>query len=270
MGRRWRLSKIIIFSILWGRLPLLILICPTVFLPIKTYQNLETDPLNFIANAMSKLEFHGEGCAVQVLIKPNQSWQDDAKKIIWEMKSGKSFREAYSMVKKNIFEHIVASMNSKKNEEEDKKNKPVMAIDEPTIKAMEQKASKIGFDANIRLIASALTQTRAEAILGGLENAFSQFENPNLNGFTIKRVAGKQLQKLLYNFSFRHFNNQQTMTLNTEELTSIFTFRLLILKQKYQITESQERSNAFLTRGRHYCRQKCLSRRGTTRKNHQR
>ena len=58
---------------------------------------------------------------MQVLIKPNQSWQDDAKKIIWEMKSGKSFREAYSMVKKNIFEHIVASMNSKKNEEEDKK-----------------------------------------------------------------------------------------------------------------------------------------------------
>ncbi len=202
------------------------------FLPIKTYQNLETDPLNFIANAMSKLEFHGEGCAVQVLIKPNQSWQDDAKKIIWEMKSGKSFREAYSMVKKNIFEHIVASMNSKKNEEEDKKNKPVMAIDEPTIKAMEQKASKIGFDANIRLIASALTQTRAEAILGGLENAFSQFENPNLNGFTIKRVAGKQFQKLLYNFSFRHFNNQQMMTLNTEELTSIFHFPTPYLETK--------------------------------------
>ena len=202
------------------------------FLPIKTYQNLETDPLNFIANAMSKLEFHGEGCAVQVLIKPNQSWQDDAKKIIWEMKSGKSFREAYSMVKKNVFEHIVASMNSKKNEEEDKKNKPAMAIDEPTIKAMEQKASKIGFDANIRLVASALTQTRAEAILGSLEHAFSQFENPNFNGFTIKRVAGKQLQKLLYNFSFRHFNNQQTMTLNTEELTSIFHFPTPYLETK--------------------------------------
>lgn len=204
------------------------------FLPIRTYQNLETDPLNFITNAMSKLEFHGEGCAIQVLIKPNQSWQGDAQKIAWEMKSGKNFQQAYSMVKKNMLEHIIESLQIKKKEEseEEKIKKSTTIIDEPTIKALEQKASKVGFDVNVRLVASALTQTRAEAILEGLENSFAQFENTNLNGFNVQRVSGRRLQKLIYNFSFRNFDNRQTMILNTEELTSIFHFPTPYLETK--------------------------------------
>src|SRR3989338_6022902 len=39
-------------------------------LPIKTYQQLEADPLGGIINSLSKLDREGEGAAIQILIRP--------------------------------------------------------------------------------------------------------------------------------------------------------------------------------------------------------
>ncbi len=206
------------------------------YLPVRTYQNLETDPLNFITNAMSKLAFHGEGCAIQVLIKPDNSWQDKAKQVAWEMKNGKTFQQAHGGSHKNIFDTLLELFhpNEEKKEGKDHKDKEnrFHTVDEATIKALEQKSSKVGFTTNIRLVASALTQTRADAILTNLEGAFTQFQNPNYNGFTVKRAKGKTLEKLLYAFSFRHFITNHGMILNTEELTSIFHFPTPYLETK--------------------------------------
>jgi hypothetical protein len=45
-------------------------------LPIRTYQKLESDPINNITNAFSKLE-EDESAAIQVLLKPiADDWQD--------------------------------------------------------------------------------------------------------------------------------------------------------------------------------------------------
>jgi len=205
------------------------------FLPVRTYQNLETDPLNFITNAMSRLSFNGEGCAIQVLLKPDNTWQEKAKRIAWEMKNGKTFHQAHGDAHKNIFDFLLELFHHKEEKKEDKEHKEKQrfhTIDEPTIKALEQKSSKVGFAVNIRLIASALTQTRASEILSGLESAFTQFDNPNLNGFSVKRASGKALEKLFYAFSFRHFIGNHTMVLNTEELTSIFHFPTPYLETK--------------------------------------
>lgn len=209
------------------------------YFPVKTYQQLEIDPLNFITNAMSKLQFRGEGCALQVLVRPNKTWQQEAHKIIWEMKSGKTFKQAYAHVTKGAIQTVFESLQTKAKEEiskaqqeKEKMQERFRAIDDATIKALEQKASKAGFDVNVRMVASALTQTRADAILSSVESAFFQFENPNLNGFIVKRALGKQLAKLIYDFSFRNFNGSHRMILNTEELTSIFHFPTPYLETK--------------------------------------
>ncbi|MBI5913514.1 type IV secretory system conjugative DNA transfer family protein [Candidatus Azambacteria bacterium] len=209
------------------------------YLPVKTYQQLEIDPLNFITNAMSKLEFRGEGCALQVLVKPNRSWQEEAHKIIWEMKSGKTFKQAYAHVTKGAVQALVESLQTKAKEEiskaqqeKEKAQERFRTVDDATIKALEQKASKVGFDINVRMVVSTLTQTRADAILSSIESSFSQFENPNLNGFIVKRATGRQLAKLIYDFSFRNFNTGQRMILNTEELTSVFHFPTPYLETK--------------------------------------
>lgn len=207
------------------------------YLPVKTYQSLEIDPLNFIANAMSKLEFHGEGCAMQILIRPNKSWQDATRAIIHEMKGGKDFRQAYAHATKGAVEALIESLHGAKKDsqktKEEKDRERFHAVDDGTIKALEQKAAKVGFDVNVRLIASALTETRAAAILSSMESAFTQFENPGMNGFAINRVSTpRALQKIIYDFSFRNFSANQRMLLNTEELTSLFHFPTPYLETK--------------------------------------
>lgn len=48
--------------------------------PIKTYQKLESDPINNITNALSKLE-ENESCVIQFMLCPtNNHWQKHASK----------------------------------------------------------------------------------------------------------------------------------------------------------------------------------------------
>jgi hypothetical protein len=56
------------------------------FLPIKTYQKLESDPINNITNAFSKLS-QTEACSVQILLKPSSDdWQNKTEKALKQLK----------------------------------------------------------------------------------------------------------------------------------------------------------------------------------------
>ncbi|MBI3671610.1 type IV secretion system DNA-binding domain-containing protein [Candidatus Azambacteria bacterium] len=201
------------------------------FLPLKTYKKMESDPLNSIVNAMSNLQFDGEGAAVQILIRPNSGWQSTVQKVIIEMRKGKNFSQAYSEATKGALGTVVDLFGSKKKQKEEHE-KEQKALDEETIKALEFKASKVGFDVNINLIASALTETRANAILSDIESAFSQFEYPGVNRLKPYRFSGKKLSRLIYNFSFRNFDQKNKMLFNSEELASIFHFPTPYMESK--------------------------------------
>ncbi len=191
-------------------------------LPIKTYKNLEYDPLENISNSLSKLEKEGEGAAIQIIIKRASSeWAAKGQKVMQLMSEGKSFNEA--LKGKNILEDFFKTFEDKK-EHELKNKKPLTPVDEAKIKAIGEKISKNGFWANIRLIASAKDEMRAKKILEHLENAFQQFASPQLNFFKFNRYKGRKLKKLLFNYSFRIFDNKEQLLLNTEEIASIFHF----------------------------------------------
>ncbi len=196
------------------------------FLPIKTYKSMDSDPLNAVVNAMSNLQFEGEGAAFQVLIRPNNSWQKNVQKIISEMRKGKNFSEAYSEASKGVFGQILSVFfqNSNKDKKDIQAQQEQRVLDEMTIKALEEKIQKVGFDVNIRIMASAYTETRANAILSDMENSFLQFENSGINGLKPHRVLGKKLERLIFDFSFRNFNPKQKTLLNAEELASVFHF----------------------------------------------
>lgn len=195
--------------------------------PIKTYQDLEVDPLNAITTALSKLETVGEGAAIQVLITPERSkWQRQSFKITKEMQQGKSYNQANERsfsgpgyVSNAIFGN---SKNKEKQIEEKQQEKKMTPFEEESIKFLERKASKVGFRVNIRLVASALTEMRTTQILEQLENAFIQFTNPNFNEFIIKRLKKGTLKKMIYDYSLRIFRFRHSFVFNTEELTSIY------------------------------------------------
>lgn len=203
----------------------------THILPLKTYLNLEIDPLNEIANALSRLAEIGEGVALQILIRPtSQEWARGGLEVVKEMQKGENFETAKSRV--STWGKFSLALNPKprsKPGEPLPEPKPLTPMMQEVIKAIENKAYKIGFETNIRIMASAPTQTRSEEILTHLENVFVQFTAPNLNKFTIKMLSGRELKKLIFNFSFRIFNPSQKMILNTEELTSVYHFPVLPL-----------------------------------------
>lgn len=201
-------------------------------LPFRTYQKLETDSLGEILTAMSKLEEKGEGAVLQILIRPshNNSLKSLALKISKEMQQGYDFNQALNRAQKSKTAEFIKAANpatpSSKQEKPEEKPKVITPYHEETVKALVQKSSKPLFDVNIRALASANTEIRASQILQDLESVFTQFSAPDLNSLKPVRVKKKSLEKLIFSYSFRIFNEKQLIYLSTEELASIYHFPL--------------------------------------------
>jgi len=202
------------------------------FLPIKTYQNLEADPLNEIVNTLSKLKEQGEGASIQLIIRPTKEkkWRKIALKIAREMQQGKSYDKARAKIDRHWISKAADEFSNLSGKKEEPKTlsqptQPITPLDSEIIKALEAKGSKVVYEANINLIASASTLGEAQQILSQMENAFAQFNSANLNTFKAAKFgAGRSLKNLFYNFSFRIFNRRHSLILSTEELSSIFHF----------------------------------------------
>lgn len=197
-------------------------------LPIRTYDKFEVDPLLVIVNVFSKLKKSGEGASLQVIINGREeSFNKKIKKTADEMRKGEKFYNALKnskVIGGGILSFIddlffSSSGKDKKNENE---TKPVS--DEGTVKLLDEKASKPVMSVNIRLLVSADTGERAEAILKEIESAFLQFTETSGNSLKFKNLKSAGLEKLFYNFSFRIFDKKEAVLLNTAELSTIFHF----------------------------------------------
>jgi len=198
-------------------------------LPIKTYENMEVDPLSAITNAMSKLETESEGAALQLTLKPaGSAWRSKGRYIAQEMQQGKRLKEAsrstISKTGKGLGQVVLDSIASPKKDNSLASAEPKLVQltpqEQELVKGIETKASKTGYYVNVRLLASADSKERAQMILAQLENAFSQYENGDINCFQIKKRAKKK--DIAYNFIFRNFNEKEAIILNNEEIASIF------------------------------------------------
>ncbi len=211
------------------------------FYPIRTYQQLETDPLHNITNALSKINNGNEGAALQVIFhKSNIRWKFKGEKVAQEMQQGLRLKKA---VKKTTvsgrllndlgktFGQIISG--KKKDEMDSGLNDEHISLtpeEQEMLKQLEDKSHKIKFDVNIRLLASAKSKERSEMILNSLENAFTQFDAGQLNKFKTVRDKTKNDHELASDFILRIFRKKQKIILSTEELASIFIFQFLLQK----------------------------------------
>ncbi|TSC77506.1 MAG: hypothetical protein G01um101429_1029 [Parcubacteria group bacterium Gr01-1014_29] len=199
------------------------------FFPVRTYRHLEADPLEVITTAFSKLKKEGEGAALQLMVRPADStWQEKGKEAARFMRKGKTARDinkgaSWQTAATGVAREIVQGSKSAKQKEEEQKGAQG-PFDEEMVKLLEEKAGRAGFDVNIRLLASASTREEALDVLQSLEDAFLQFSDPQSNGFVIERREGRSLEELVYQFSFRLFDEKHTVYLSTEELTSMYHF----------------------------------------------
>ena len=199
-------------------------------LPIRTYQELEADPVSPILNAFSKLEKEGEGMVFQIVLRPApKTIKKSLEEAIKKMRQGASLKDVLGGRGWKDFSQalsgVVNPQVSDKNQEKQK------TIDEIGAKALESKINKNLFLVNLRFLASAQTKGRAEEIITNVLGSFHQFGSPNKNDFAAFRPSNQQ--KFIFNYSFRAFNPKESIILNAEEIASFWHFPNLVSSAPY-------------------------------------
>jgi len=201
-------------------------------MPIKTYENIEHDPMNPILNVFSKLKTSGEGAAIQLVIAPaGDKFINEFHKILDDVKSGTSvkhaddnfykFNKAFLKAGKDL---LFGHKEKKTEENKEKYMKGRRAVDEGAVEKIGNKVKSSIMKANIRVIASGESKERAEAILREIESSFNQFSEAASNSFVFEQMGGSDLKKLFHDFSFRTFSHDKILPMNLKELSSVFHF----------------------------------------------
>jgi hypothetical protein len=208
-------------------------------LPISTYQILEKDPLALITNNLSKITAN-EGAAVQIVIRPLTSFnfRKKGEKALKKIREGKSVKDAvYQASSSGVLEVISEMFESPKSGKEKDSNQQGFSknqnFDQKAYDAIQGKIQKKPFETNIRILASAQSESRSREILNQLISSFGQFSMSSVNSLEPKEVFKKELKKLIYDFSFRNFNIKQANVLNLEELASIYHFPSHFIETPY-------------------------------------
>jgi len=199
--------------------------------PIKTYRKLETDSLNALTGALSKLD-KNSGAAIQVIVRSaNPSWHKWGQKTASIAHQGKKVSEAiseagggFSFKKIAKFFEGWGGTVKKKEGIEPPKSYQLSSLEQDILKGIEEKAAKGGLETNIRVVVSADTLEKTTMYLDNILNSFAQF-NIYEFGNAFKRYLPKQ-DRLIKDFIFREFDEKGKMIMNTEELTAVYHFPL--------------------------------------------
>lgn len=205
--------------------------------PIKTYDMFDNDPLSVLINTFSKLQTEGEGAAIQMVIVPaGDRFITQYGSVLDRMKKGESANDALSEISSTVrytayegkgflkaAKDVLFGGNST-NEFKDDKPKEPKELDEKKITAVTEKIKSTIVETNIRVMASAANENRAQNIVREIQSAFNQFSNIDGNGITFEQVTGLQLREMLHDFTFRMFNPKEAFRLNIKELATLYHF----------------------------------------------
>jgi len=191
------------------------------FLPIRTFQNFEVDPLAGVTGTLAKLETTGEELWIQVLARPiPDDWQHAADRYINNIKSGRGLSLP---VLGGSMQWIVGILGALWQPPEQGVGQSTAVElsdrDKTRISEAEKKATKLGYEVKIRLVYMGESSTNAKLRMQALVGTFKQFNSTNLNGFrAVKGAFGKEF---LEKYRKRAFYGDGFI-LNIEELASVF------------------------------------------------
>lgn len=190
------------------------------FLPIRTFQTFEVDPLAGITGTLAKLEATGEELWIQVLVRPiADDWHQAADRWIAGLKRGRASLLPGLGGSLQWLSGILEALWRPPEQGSSGDRIELSERDKTRIAEAEKKTTKLGYDVKIRLAYLGDSQTNAKLHMQALVGAFKQFNSTNLNGFkATKAVFGRES---LEKYRRRLFYGEGFI-LNIEELASVF------------------------------------------------
>ena len=211
--------------------------------PLKTYKNIENDPLNSIANIFTKLEEDEIG-SVQVMIRPaSRSYGKKIEKI------GEAIFQGRKVGRNGISGSIpiigwigdllhafTKGKDAKPEKTEDDYMRGMVRMissKEETAKRIGEKSQQANFHTVIRLIAASPTEQQADAMMNNMVVALSVFADQGSNSFQTRRVIPIDWINnwyMLKNFNKRILETrifgigERANILSEEELATLYHF----------------------------------------------
>jgi len=187
-------------------------------LPIRTYREASLDTFASIVSTLSHLESVGDGASLQFLIRPADA---NAKKRLTssleQLKKGVKLADVLKGITfglKDIRDELTIA------QEKQTENQAPLPVDAEAVSMLEHKAGSPLLSVLVRIVTSGENEDRALDLFTSIAGSFTQFTTTKHNGFVI--VRPRDTQSLLYRYSFREWNDSESMYLNAEELASIF------------------------------------------------
>ncbi len=193
------------------------------FLPLKTFQNFEVDPLAGITGTLAKLESTGEELWVQVLARPvADDWHKATSNWVNSVRNGSMFGFMsgggmdftwLANVLAALWQPPAAGAGG------EAKPKELSDREKTRIAEAEKKATKLGYQTKIRIAYLGESETNAKLRLQALVGTFKQFNSTNLNGF--KQTKASFQKEDLARYRARLFDDRGFI-LNIEEIASVW------------------------------------------------
>lgn len=193
--------------------------------PIKTHQKLESDPINNITNALSKLD-DDESCMIQIMLRPtDNSWQKNASKHASHMQKHGHHGGGFSPL--GLIKGFINFWKTDTKEDKHEEKEGPSALESEEVKLIDEKSKKIGYDAIIRILTVSRSHHECEMQMKNILSSFEQFKSPDTNYFhdTHEHASARTVRNMLYRtFSRPGWKKWKSMILNVEEISSIFHF----------------------------------------------
>lgn len=223
--------------------------------PIRTYPSFidelateeQIDPLASVSEVLSHLK-KGEQIWLQIIcVATHEKWQDDCEKEVAKL-AGKPIPKKKQHIIDRFFQYITWEPRKlfgwdvpRAEKEEDKKPPSEMQHktegERAIIKAIEEKASKFGFESKIRFIYLGKREVFDRSNISSFLGAWKQFASQNLSGFMPdlsvstkinyfmkERREAKRKRSILMRYRYRSFSGIDPYILNIEEIATMYHF----------------------------------------------
>lgn len=202
--------------------------------PIKTYQQQKTDPLDNVANALSKLS-EEDGAAIQFVFRPVKGgWQEacseEAANIYNKKKKKMVWWNPLSVLGTILSFFFRGVQDSDLQEKPDSDTGRTTPVEEEQVKAIDSKSNSVGFEVVIRALASSPKPGKSQDILSNMLASFAQFSDIKNNGFDTSKYAFTRniIKGFVYRDVwiglFRKFFAQKRAIFSSEEAATVFHF----------------------------------------------